>query len=115
MNEESLEQEVTLKSEADLDLPDPEETIRKVDALLSEKQTDKEIPNKENKEKKNSTNTGMTSVIANVMIGIGNKPFLRGEVPGSHGTKECPRFYRNWKVGMVTYEEFTFDHSDIPK
>ena len=72
-----------LKSEElDLGLPDPEETIRKVDALLSEKQTDKEIPNKENKEKKNSTNTGMTSVIANVMIGIGNKPFVRGEGPG---------------------------------
>lgn len=83
VNEEGLEQQVTLKSEElDLDLPDPEETIRKVDALLSEKQTDKEIPNKENKEKKNSTNTGMTSVIANVMIGIGNKPFVRGEGPG---------------------------------
>ena len=83
VNEETLEQQATSKpEELDLDLPDPEETIRKVDALLSEKQTDKEIPNKENKEKKNPTNTGMTSVIANVMIGIGNKPFVRGEGPG---------------------------------
>ena len=83
VNEETLEQQATSKpEELDLDLPDPEETIRKVDALLSEKQSEKEIPNKESKEKKNSTNTGMTSVIANVMIGIGNKPFVRGEGPG---------------------------------
>ena len=68
------------------ELPDPTETLRKVDAILQE--TDPENPvqiNEPIEEKKDSVqknNTGTTSVIANVMIGIGNKPFLRGEGPG---------------------------------
>ena len=66
-------------NELDLGLPDPEETIRKVDALLSGK------PTKEAKQEKTDekpSGTGITSVIANVMIGIGNKPYVRGEGPG---------------------------------
>ena len=71
--------EVPKSDELDLGLPDPEETIRKVDALLSGKPTE-EI--KENPAKDKSTSSGMTSIVANVMIGIGNKPFVRGEGPG---------------------------------
>ena len=73
------EESPTLPNELDLGLPDPEETIRKVDALLSGK------PMKDAKEEKTEekpSGTGMTSVIANVMIGIGNKPYVRGEGPG---------------------------------
>ena len=69
----------TLPDELDLGLPDPEETIRKVDALLSGKPT-KDA--KEEKTEEKPSGTGMTSVIANVMIGIGNKPYVRGEGPG---------------------------------
>ena len=69
----------TLPDELDLGLPDPEETIRKVDALLSGKST-KDA--KEEKTEEKPSGTGMTSVIANVMIGIGNKPYVRGEGPG---------------------------------
>ena len=50
-----------------------------MDALLSGKPTE-EI--KENPAKDKSTSSGMTSIVANVMIGIGNKPFVRGEGPG---------------------------------
>ena len=65
----------------DLDLPDPQETIRKVDALLAgEKISEKTTPKIENEEKLKKS--ALTSVIANVMIGIGNKPYLRGEGPG---------------------------------
>lgn len=71
--------EAPKSDELDLGLPDPEETIRKVDALLSGKPTE-ETKAKPAKDK--STNSGMTSVVANVMIGIGNKPFVRGEGPG---------------------------------
>lgn len=82
--ESELEQTADLSEapksdELDLGLPDPEETIRKVDALLSGKPTE-ETKAKPVKDK--STNSGMTSVVANVMIGIGNKPFVRGEGPG---------------------------------
>jgi hypothetical protein len=69
------------ETELDLGLPDPEETLRKVDALLAGEDTSaqaKSIPPKEDKAEKNGT----TTVVANVMIGIGNKPYLRGEGPG---------------------------------
>ena len=69
--------EVPKSNELDLGLPDPE-TIRKVDALLSGKPTE-EI--KENPAKDKSTSSGMTSIVANVMIGIGNKP-CSGRGPG---------------------------------
>jgi hypothetical protein len=74
-----------LNPELDLDLPDPQETIRKVDAIL--KQTDPSktsdpSPIKEVAEKTKTSQTGTTAVVANVMIGIGNKPYLRGEGPG---------------------------------
>ncbi|MDC0646189.1 hypothetical protein OAP38_00400 [Opitutales bacterium] len=73
--------EENLPEELDLGLPDPEETLRKVDALLageeSSSNVDKPETSKENKE-----NSGPTTVVANVMIGIGNKPYLRGEGPG---------------------------------
>ena len=70
-----------IETELDLDLPDPQETIRKVDALLAgEKISEKPTLKIENEEK--SKNSDLTSVIANVMIGIGNKPYLRGEGPG---------------------------------
>ena len=62
----------------ELDLPDPKETLRKVDALLAGENS--EVKNGPEKEKKPSN--AATSVTANVMIGIGNKPFLRGEGPG---------------------------------
>ena len=70
-----------LPEELDLGLPAPEETLRKVDALLageeSSEKVDKPEVTKENKE-----NSGPTTVVANVMIGIGNKPYLRGDGPG---------------------------------
>ena len=73
--------EENLPEELDLGLPDPEETLRKVDALLageeSSQKVDKPEISQENKE-----NSGPTTVVANVMIGIGNKPYLRGEGPG---------------------------------
>ena len=73
--------EEKLPEELDLGLPDPEETLRKVDALLageeSSEKVDKPEVTQENKE-----NSGPTTVVANVMIGIGNKPYLRGEGPG---------------------------------
>ena len=70
-----------VETELDLGLPDPEETLRKVDALLAGEDTApqaKSTPPKEDKAEKNGT----TTVVANVMIGIGNKPYLRGEGPG---------------------------------
>ena len=70
--------------ELDLDLPDPEETIRKVDALLAGEDassTTKPVAEAETPKPKTSSG-GTTSVIANVMIGIGNKPYLRGEGAG---------------------------------
>ena len=83
--ERSTIQDGSDEQEFALDLPDPSETLRKVDAILQE--TDpKNVPSpiKEIKEvpgPKISQN-GTTSVVANVMIGIGNKPYLRGEGPG---------------------------------
>jgi hypothetical protein len=76
-------EEVT--DELPIDLPDPSETLRKVDAILQDTdptqppQPEPEIEQDKTPEKPVS---GTTSVIANVMIGIGNKPFLRGEGPG---------------------------------
>jgi hypothetical protein len=68
--------------EFELNLPDPEETLRKVDALLAgEDASAGPEPTEEPKKPKPST-SGSTSVIANVMIGIGNKPYLRGEGAG---------------------------------
>jgi hypothetical protein len=77
---ESTEAEDNLAEELDLGLPSPEETLRKVDALLSGKENiSSDVPI----EKEDTTNkNGTTTVVANVMIGIGNKPFLRGEGPG---------------------------------
>ena len=75
----------THNPELDLDLPDPEETIRKVDAILQEtdpSKTSEPSTIKEVAEKTKTSQTGTTAVVANVMIGIGNKPYLRGEGPG---------------------------------
>ena len=75
----------THNPELDLDLPDPEETIRKVDAILQEtdpSKTSESSTIKEVAEKTKTSQTGTTAVVANVMIGIGNKPYLRGEGPG---------------------------------
>jgi hypothetical protein len=70
-----------VETELDLGLPDPAETLRKVDALLAGEDpspNDQPAVTKEDKTEKNGT----TTVVANVMIGIGNKPYLRGEGPG---------------------------------
>ena len=69
------------ETELDLGLPDPAETLRKVDALLASENTPEKVSPpvpQVAKVDKNET----TTVVANVMIGIGNKPYLRGEGPG---------------------------------
>jgi chemotaxis protein histidine kinase CheA len=73
--------EEELPQELDLGLPSPEETLRKVDALLS---GDEKVMTSQNAEDKSKTGekNGTTTVVANVMIGIGNKPYVRGEGPG---------------------------------
>ena len=68
-------------AELDLGLPAPEETLRKVDALLAGEPTTPP-PIKEEEVTAKKAPGGMTTVIAKVMIGIGNKPFVRGEGPG---------------------------------
>ena len=70
--------------QAELDLPDPAETLRKVDAILEETNPDRAEKPKKAKEPvaEKSDNGGATAVVAKVKIGIGNKPFLRGEGPG---------------------------------
>jgi hypothetical protein len=76
-------EEVT--DELPIDLPDPSETLRKVDAILQDtdpSQPPQPEPEIEQEKTPAKPASGTTSVIANVMIGIGNKPFLRGEGPG---------------------------------
>ena len=73
--------EEKLPEELDLGLPDPEETLRKVDALLAGEESSEKV-DKPEVTKGNKENSGPTTVVANVMIGIGNKPYLRGEGPG---------------------------------
>ncbi|MDG1139156.1 MAG: hypothetical protein P8N49_06520 [Opitutales bacterium] len=76
-------------NELKLDLPDPEETIRKVDALLAGEKLPvktKADPLSKDQPDKNA----VTAVIANVMIGIGNKPFLRGDGPGLNWDEGVP-------------------------
>jgi hypothetical protein len=87
--------EEPIEEELELDLPDPAETLRKVDAILQDTDPnhnlESEKPNKKKEEtslKKSST--GTTSVVANVMIGIGNKPYLRGEGPGLNWDEGVP-------------------------
>ena len=80
--EKSPPQEVPpANEELNLGLPTPEETLRKVDALLAGKDPEKKrsspAPSLSDEDKGE-----LTTVVANVMIGIGNKPFLRGEGPG---------------------------------
>ena len=80
-------QEELVNEELALELPDPAETLRKVDAILQEtdpSDSSGSISSLENKEISvpKTSSTGTTSVVANVMIGIGNKPYLRGEGPG---------------------------------
>ena len=91
-----------IENELDLDLPDPKETIRKVDALLA----GDELPVKRESKKRGSGNPNQnepTSVIANVMIGIGNKPFLRGEGPGLKlGRRRSDEFCGNWQMVLVS-------------
>ena len=70
--------EEKLPEELDLGLPDPEETLRKVDALLAGEESSEKV----DKPEVTKENSGPTTVVANVMIGIGNKPYLRGEGPG---------------------------------
>ena len=78
-----------------LELPDPAETLRKVDAILQETDpsdssgSTSPLENKEVSAPKTSS-TGTTSVVANVMIGIGNKPYLRGEGPGLNWDEGVP-------------------------
>lgn len=66
--------------ELNLGLPSPEETLRKVDALLSGEESKND--NSRDQIEENIDKNGTTTVVANVMIGIGNKPYLRGEGPG---------------------------------
>ena len=67
--------------ELDLGLPDPQETLRKVDALLAGNDLPAKAEEKDS-EKDKADKNATTTVVANVMIGIGNKPYLRGEGPG---------------------------------
>lgn len=78
---EEAEEDEGQSGELELDLPDPEETLRKVDALLAG-EDESDDPEPDAKEKPKSSKSGSTSVVANVMIGIGNKPYLRGEGAG---------------------------------
>ena len=83
---EEFEEERFLADSSSSDLQTAE-TIRKVDAILGKLIPKKTVGIKENdkiedKESLSKSNTGSTSVVANVMIGIGNKPYLRGEGPG---------------------------------
>jgi hypothetical protein len=82
--EELPEDEPEEPEQAELDLPDPAETLRKVDAILEETNPDRAQKPKKAKEPvaEKSDNGGATAVVAKVKIGIGNKPFLRGEGPG---------------------------------
>ena len=85
--EETSPVEEPIKDELELDLPDPAETLRKVDAILQDTDPNHNLePEKPDKKKEETSpkksSTGTTSVVANVMIGIGNKPYLRGEGPG---------------------------------
>jgi hypothetical protein len=71
--------------ELPIELPDPAETLRKVDAILQDTDPTQPLvpePEIEQDNIRAKPASGTTSVIANVMIGIGNKPFLRGEGPG---------------------------------
>ncbi|MBT7650655.1 MAG: hypothetical protein HN553_06745 [Opitutae bacterium] len=79
-----LNKEVTT-DELPIELPDPAETLRKVDAILQDTDPTQPLVPEPEIEQDNirvKPASGTTSVIANVMIGIGNKPFLRGEGPG---------------------------------
>ena len=81
---EVLNKEVTT-DELPIELPDPAETLRKVDAILQDTDPTQPLvpePEIEQDNIRAKPASGTTSVIANVMIGIGNKPFLRGEGPG---------------------------------
>jgi hypothetical protein len=83
-NEQILESEIDKdmpSDELDLGLPDPAETLRKVDALLAGEDAQTSIEKKDSTTEKTEKN-GTTTVVANVMIGIGNKPYLRGDGPG---------------------------------
>tara|TARA_B110000003_G_scaffold271740_2_gene306406 strand:+ start:947 stop:2422 length:1476 start_codon:yes stop_codon:yes gene_type:complete len=85
--EETSPVEEPIEEELELDLPDPAETLRKVDAILQDTDPSQIIVSEKPDKKKEETSpkkssTGTTSVVANVMIGIGNKPYLRGEGPG---------------------------------
>ena len=85
--EETSPVEEPIEEELELDLPDPAETLRKVDAILQDTDPSQTIVSEKPDKKKEETSpkkssTGTTSVVANVMIGIGNKPYLRGEGPG---------------------------------
>jgi hypothetical protein len=81
--DEPLEEPVEPETdELSLDLPDPEETLRKVDALLAGEDASAGSEPAEEPKKPKSSSGGTTSVVANVMIGIGNKPYLRGEGAG---------------------------------
>jgi hypothetical protein len=85
--EETSPVEEPIEEELELNLPDPAETLRKVDAILQDTDPSQTIVSDKPDKKKEETSpkkssTGTTSVVANVMIGIGNKPYLRGEGPG---------------------------------
>ena len=87
--------EEPLNEELVLELPDPAETLRKVDAILQEtnpSDSSGSISSLENKDVSvpKTSSTGTTSVVANVMIGIGNKPYLRGEGPGLNWDEGVP-------------------------
>ena len=89
-------QEEPVIEELALELPDPAETLRKVDAILQETDpsdsSGSSISSLENKgiSVPKTSSTGTTSVVANVMIGIGNKPYLRGEGPGLNWDEGVP-------------------------
>ncbi len=81
----------TDEEQTELELPDPAETLRKVDAILEETYPDLVTEDQDTGSTDEATETGgATSVIANVMIGIGNKPYLRGEGPGLSWDKGAP-------------------------
>jgi hypothetical protein len=86
LSEDDAEDTEEEPEQAELDLPDPAETLRKVDAILEETNPDRaEKPKKDEPEEsvaETSDNGGATAIVAKVKIGIGNKPFLRGEGPG---------------------------------
>jgi len=99
--EDSEEEDIDENDEDDFELDSFKESLEKED-LVEEKKTEVDLFAEEVPAVKKTSSKGNTVIIVNALIGIGNKPYLRGDTEPFNSEKGVPMEFS--EIGKWKYE-----------